>query len=131
MSWEVLLFKSAHSSTSEMPNDFRPDPIGSLEEVRKSLHDALPDIDFGDPSWGVLDGRGWSIEFSIGRNEPVESVTLHVRGSDDAISAIRAAAEALRARVLDFSTAEFLSFDADPAAGLRKWRAFRDRAVKE
>src|SRR5262245_41051087 len=131
MSWDVVLFKSPHPSTSELPKDFRPAPIGTLEDVRKSLHDVLPDIDFGDPSWGVLDGRDWSIEFSIGADEPVESVTLHVRGSDDAIWAVRAAAEALNARVLDFSTAEFVSFDADPAAGLRKWRAFRDRAIKE
>jgi hypothetical protein len=123
--------RSHHASTAALPKDFTPEPLGPPDHVRKRLRDVLPGIDFADPSWGVLDGPGWSIEFSVGRTETVDSVMLHVRGSDDSISAVRAAGEALDAKALDFSTGEFLKFDEDPAAGLRAWRAFRDRATKK
>lgn len=132
MSWDVLLFKSAHSSAHEMPKDFRPDPLGDIDQIRQLLRHALPQIDLRDPTWGVLDGPDWSIEFNIGKESPLEALMLHVRGGDDALSAVRAAVTALDARAFDCTVGEFLDFDGgDAAAGLRSWRAFKDRAVKK
>ena len=34
-------------------------------------------------------------------------------------------------RALDYSTGEFLDESDDPAAGLRGWRALRDRAIDD
>jgi hypothetical protein len=127
MSWDVLLFKAPHASAAEMPKDFRPDPLGGGDQVRHLLVRALPRLDFRDPMLGILDGQDWSIEFGIGHREPVDAIMLHVRGADDAILAVRAAAETLGAKAFDCGTGDFLAFDGDAATGLRSWRAMRDR----
>ena len=36
----------------------------------------------------ALDGPDWSIEFSIGDETPIRSITLHVRGGDEVLSAV-------------------------------------------
>lgn len=64
-------------------------PLGSLTEVRRKLQAALPEIDLADPAWGTLEGDDYSIEFSVGEEDPCMSVMLHVRGGDEALGVIQ------------------------------------------
>ncbi len=102
-------------------------PLGSTSEVRQVLAKVLPDLDLGDPTWGILEGADFSIEFSIGEEEPCTSVMLHVRGSDEAITPIQVVCETSGWKALDCSDGEIIEFDSDPAQGLRSWREYRDR----
>ena len=102
-------------------------PLGSTSEVRQVLARALPDLDLGDPTWGILEGTDFSIEFSIGEEEPCTSVMLHVRGSDEAINPIQVVCDASGWKALDCSDGEIIEFDSDPAQGLRSWREYRER----
>jgi hypothetical protein len=115
----------------EIPKDFRPDPIGSRDYVIKVITSVVPKADFSDPTWGLFRGDGFSIEFSVGKDDVVDSFALHVRGGDDAIGLI--------ADLLDNFDVEVGAVDPQSDTGifdratavesLRKWREYRDRFV--
>src|SRR5690606_37413842 len=80
MSWDVVLVNAPQALTvQEIPRDFVPPPLGPATELLDRLRAALPDLNLSDPTWGNLDSPDWSIEFNIGREDPVESIMLHVR----------------------------------------------------
>lgn len=88
MSWDVILMNvpSNVRSISELEDEL---PIlGSKIEVLSILSSALPSINLSDPTWGVMDGDNFSIEFSIGDKDPIQTIMLFVRGSDDAVRVI-------------------------------------------
>ena len=128
MSWDVLLLRLPPGITSlgDLRKDF-DDPLGTTDHVRSLLRAAVPGLDLTDPSWGVLDAPHYSIEFSIGADEPCGAVMLHVRGLDDAVEPIRAVCQATGWTAVDCSLGSPIDFDADPARGLRAWRDYRDK----
>ena len=131
MSWDVLIFAAPPEiqTMEQMGADFHSE-LGPRDEVLGRLRRLFPEIDLSDPAWANLLGPGFAIELNIGDKDPVDSILLHVRGSDDAVGPIRQLCEATGWRAMDMADCEFLRFDDDPAAGLRAWRGFRDRAVE-
>ena len=83
MSWDVSIFAAESSPAKiEQPGeDLGIMPLGSCESVRQKLSAVAPQIDWKDPSWGILEGDGYIIEFNLGDVEPCDSVMLHIRGS--------------------------------------------------
>ncbi|HWA26186.1 MAG TPA: hypothetical protein VG734_11025 [Lacunisphaera sp.] len=63
-------------------------PLGDAQFVRDQISKSLPGVNWSNPAWGVLEGKGWSIEFNHQTSGPTDSVMLHVRGGGDPISAI-------------------------------------------
>jgi len=114
-----------------VPDDFRPTrPLCTHAELVAKIQAIAPETDFSDPAWGVLDGDGFSIEFNVGTDDPVEQMMLHVRGADGALGVIRELATSLGRPAIDCSAGDLINFDSpDAAAGFRKWRAYRDRIV--
>jgi len=132
MSWDVLLIRPRNPTASVAELSDKDDvlPLGPLSSVLTELAAALPTLDLSDPTWGRLDSETFSIEFNIGDQDPVDTVMLHVRGGDEALASVRAAAAALACAVLDCSEGEFIDWnDDDPAAGLARWRAYRNQVV--
>lgn len=130
MSWDVVLFRAPAGTVSfgELPRDYRPDPIGSHADVERSLRAGLPMVDLSDPTWGTLDGSTWSIELNIGRDDPVESVMLHVRGTgDDVLPYVFQIAHALGCTAFDCSDGSALT-EGD-TEGWQTWQAYRGRAL--
>ncbi|WOX12518.1 hypothetical protein [Streptomyces sp. N50] len=80
MSWDVLLLNLPDDITSaqDIPDDYTPRPLGRLHEVLATVTRAEPATDLADPTWGDLTGPTWSIELSIGSEDPVDSIMLHV-----------------------------------------------------
>jgi hypothetical protein len=115
-------------SISEAPDE-GGDPLGSTAAVRSLLSRVLPSIDFSDPTWGILDADEYSIEFSIGAEEPCTSLMLHVRGPEEAIVPIKAVCNETGWKAYDCSDGELIDFNADPARGLRAWIEFRNRST--
>ena len=130
MSWDAILLRLPQDVTTVAElGDGEPDPLGSTDEVRNLLCTVLPDLDLSDPAWGILESSDYSIEFSIGKEEPCTSIMLHVRGLDSAIEPIRAVCAQSKWQALDCSTGELIDFDSDPAQGLRAWRAYRNKVA--
>jgi hypothetical protein len=130
MSWDVVLMKVPSNivTVEDFPDDFSSE-LGPRSQVLLTLATVLPELDLTDPTWGILDGDDFSIQFNIGDDDPVDTIMLHVRGGDSAIGAIQRVCERTGWRALDMSGSGFINFAEDPAAGLRQWRIFRDRTV--
>ena len=131
MSWDVIIMHVPDGvlRMEEMP-DQPTSPLGSSSEVISKLKSVFPSVDFSDPAWGILDGKDFSIEFNIGKEEQIGSMMLHVRGSEASLAAIQQICQALDCRAIDMSEGDFIDFNADPGAGLRNWQTFRDQVVE-
>ena len=90
----------------------------------------LAEIDWSDPNWGIYKGGGFTIEFNVGKNDPIDHMMLHVRGGGDAIAAITHFARPLGCSALDCSTGEFLDLDNPSQAGWEEFQEFRDKVIK-
>lgn len=115
-------------SVPDMPEDFKPNPLGQRGHLIRSILQVAPTADFSDPSCGILDTDSFSIEISMGDSQIVDGIALHVRGGDAGAGAVGDIITHLELRAVDSSTGDFF----DPATSvdsLRAWRAFRDRAI--
>jgi hypothetical protein len=129
MSWDVMIFRFAGNppaSTEEM-DDAEPLPLGPASEVRAGISAALPQTSWSDPTWGIFDGDGFSIEFNVGNDDPIDDMMLHVRGGGDAIAAIMAFVVPLGWSALDCSTGQFLDPAAPSDEGWTGFQAYRDK----
>jgi hypothetical protein len=105
------------------------DPLGPAATVRQQLSKLLPEIDWSDPTWGVYEGDGFSIEFNVGDDDPIDDMMLHVRGGGDAIAAIVSFARPLGWSALDCSMGDFLDLENPSQGGWGGFQEFRDRAI--
>jgi hypothetical protein len=92
------------------------------------IREAVPIADFSDPSRGQIVTADFAIEVTMGRDEIVDSIMLHVRGGDTAVGLIGDLLDRPGRRAIDCRTGEF--FDVETASeSIAAWRAFRNRAV--
>ena len=132
MSWDIYVQDSPPSvkSVSEMPGDFEPRPLGSRADIIARIREVVPTADFTSPSWGLIDGPEFSIEVSMGNLEQVDSFAFHVRGGHLAAFVVADILRQLGFRAFDPSSPSgIFELDGDPAAGLRRWRHYRDSIV--
>jgi len=131
MSWDVFLhrFSRRYESVTDIAADEKPLPLGSLAEVQATVSAVFPGTDWGDPAWGVFDSELGSIEFNVGRDDPVGSLALHVRATEGIVGGVLQLCERLGCDAIDASDGGFLNRSPDPAAGLTAWRAYRDSVV--
>src|SRR5690242_2439955 len=109
MSWDVMRFRVREKPQSL--HDLTEDkllPLGIAADVRTSISAALPDVDWSDHTWGLYGGNGFSIEFNVGDDDPIQNIMLHVRGGGDAIGDIMKFVVPNGWIALDCSTSEFL-----------------------
>jgi len=128
MSWDVVLMSVPPEITenSKLEGDFSS-PLGTASAVLPLLKQIVPSLDLSDPTWGILDGPDFSIEFNIGKEDPIPTIMLHVRGGEAALGPIQRLCEETGWRALDCGDGEFIDFAGDPGAGLRKWQIYRDQ----
>lgn len=122
MSWDIMIFKSDEKHRNQQPEDgaqeIPPPPMGDAGDVKAKLSQSLPDIDWTDPAWGVLDFDGGSIEFSIQKEGVIDSFMLHVHGGGDPVSIIDNLCLENGWDALDCDSGEFMNSD-DASAGDR------------
>ena len=120
-----------YRTIEDIPDDFSSPPLGSRTDLIESITKALPEVDFSDPSWGLIDGEECSIEVSLSRKELVNSIGLHVRGSgDEPINLISRLLNAVDARAIDIQAGDF--FEQQQAKeSWRKWQTYRDRVLSD
>ena len=125
MSWDVFIqdLPPEARSVRDVPDEFEPRPLGSRAEVAGRIRAAFPDADFTDPTWGRLQREGYSIDISMGDDDEVSGITLHVRGSDDAVGAVVKLIDTVGGRALDSWTGELFD-QAIALHSIRRWRAY-------
>jgi len=91
MSWDVLIFNfhGPFPSKEELnAKDFRPPPVGEVDLVRKKLSKSISEIDWSDPSWGILRGDGFRMEFNLQKDGIVQSFMIHIYGGGNPLPII-------------------------------------------
>lgn len=131
MSWDVMIFNTRGSKPPpiEQFQEIHYEPLGPAAGVRQRLSNLLPGIDWSDTTWGIYESGGLSIEFNVGKDDPIGDMMLHVRGVGDAIAAIVAIARPLGWSALDCSTSKFLDLDNPSQVGWEGFQAFRNKII--
>jgi hypothetical protein len=131
MSWDVLLMNVPDNlkSSNDLPDDYKSN-LGIGVNILPTLSSIVPEIDLHDPTWGELEGDGFSIEFNIGKDDPVDTIMLHIRGGNGAINVIEHICEKTGWRALDTSIGKFIDFNQSPEKGFELWRGYRNRVVE-
>lgn len=130
MSWDIIVMDLPVSANAilDIPNDFKPAPVGRRSEIIKAIESLVPSADFSDPAWGIIDGPGFSVEVGMGNAELVDSFAFHVRGGDAAAGLVAEVLRVLGLRALDTTLGDFFRPES-AVESLRKWRAYRDYVV--
>jgi len=125
MSWDIFIqrFPDDARKVTDIPDTFTASPIGRRDEVISKIRGVLPQVDFTDPAWGVLQSDDYSIEFGLGDDDVLYGVTLHVRGSDAVLLQIAQVLSALNLRAIDSWTGEFFDLEIAPHS-LARWRNY-------
>ena len=131
MCWDVTIcrFPPGIKSLEQLANNFMPAAIATRAEVAQSLKRLFPDADVSDLSWLVLDGHEFKIEIDTGHKEPCNGLTLHVRGSDEAVGAVTQIALNFKSRAFDMSLYQFHDLMSNPASGFDQWHKYSRRVV--
>ena len=133
MSWDVMIFnlRGASPPPIEQMQEGDYESLGPADDVRQRISSLLSGIDWSNPTWGIYEGDGFSIEFNVGQDDPIDTMMLHVRGGGDAISAITRLARPLGWSALDCSTSQFLDLDNPSHAGWEGFQRFRDKVIEK
>lgn len=133
MSWDVSLYKFSqrYRTVAEIPDDEQPSDLGSLREVQAAVTSVFPETDWTDPRWGIFDSAIGSIEFNVGKDDPVKSLGLHVRAGDGIVDGILLLCEQMDCQAIELGDGSFLEQSDDPTRGLQKWRAYRDQILRQ
>jgi hypothetical protein len=124
MSWDVMIFtKDPRTFTG----DTGPPPLGDAGDVRLRIAKVFPKVDWRDPAWGVLEGRGWSIEFNHQTNGMTTSIMLHVRGGGDPLTAITSLCRSNGWVALDCSSGELIDLVAPSSKSWREFQEYRNQ----
>ena len=127
MSWDVVLLKEKFDTNDK---DYQPPTLGKRMELISQLTSILPNLDFSDESWGIMEGDGFSIEFNIGNNENVDSIMLHIRGGGDPIQIIQGIMQEFKWESLDCSTGDFMELNNVSNESWTKFQTWRDKVFK-
>ena len=92
-------------TVADIPKDFMPQPIGTFDEIVEKIQRVVPDADFSDVEWGVIEGPTYSIEVNVHKAESVKALALHVRGDSAADAVITEIVDSLGLRALDSESA--------------------------
>jgi hypothetical protein len=133
MSWDIFVqdFPLGIASVADIPDDFVPSPIGVRSEVIAKMFALYPECSFADPSWGILDLPGCSIELNLGSTEELRGFAMHVRGDERAQSVVAHILGELGMRALDPLSPSGL-FEPDPvlrSESFSRWQSYRSYAV--
>ena len=132
MSWDVSImrFDRSYDRIEDMPKEARPLPLGPRKSVQEAVLRVFPGTDWRDPAWGRWESAFGSIEFNLGADEPADSMMLHVRAGPEVGAAIVSLCLDNGWQGIDCSMGDFLEKRADATAGIKAWRAYRDRVIE-
>src|SRR5262245_9286514 len=103
MSWDIFVqdIPEGLAAAADLPEDFEPKSLGSRGALIEKIRSVVPNADFADPAWGLIDGPGYSIEVNLGSKEEVDGFAFHVRGGDMAAFVVADILQCLGLRAFD------------------------------
>jgi hypothetical protein len=117
-------------SVEDIPDDFAPQPIGARSRVVAAIRKVAPEVTFARPEWGTIDGEGFSIEVSLGLDDPVMGFAFHLRGGEEGLFLVADILAELGVRAFAPGTEAGL-FEVDRAGeAFSRWRSYRDRVAQ-
>lgn len=131
MSWDIYVQELPVGiiSVDEIPADFRPGTIGRRDDIVAGIMQVAPATDWSDPAYGRIRGPGFSINVSLGLDDPTTGFTFFVRGGDEAVHIIADILDVLGLTALDGGAPGAL-FSRDTATtSLASWRKYRDQVL--
>lgn len=131
MSWDVLLIKEKFKKIEDIPQDFEPAILGDRDTIISQLKSAIPELDYTDKSWGILQTPEYSIEFNTGNKEDVGSIMLHVRGGGDPLPLIKLVCDTCDLAAIDCSEGEFINLDDLSSESWEKFQQYRDSVIRQ
>lgn len=132
MSWDIFVqdIPPDVKTVGEIPDDFRPRPLGSRQEIVDRILGVIPTADFSDPTWGKIERSEYSVDVNIGEADPVMSFAMHIYGDESAVPLVQRILEALEVRAFDPSSPTGI-FDAPSSGeGFQRWKEFRSTALE-
>ena len=127
MSWDIFVqdIPSAAQSIADIPDDFRPSPIGSRSRVLQAIRSAAPFAEFPDDSWARLDAPGVSMQISLGTDDPQESFAFHIYGGDCSAGVVADILFRLNLRALDPASDSRIFDPSHASESLQRWQQYR------
>ncbi len=117
MSWDIYIQDlPAVASITDVPEDFRPRPIGEREALIALVREAVPFTDLVDPDWLFIKANGIdvSIQLHMEDDEQVRFMVAHIHGGEQSAACIGALLRHLGLRAHDTRTGDlFDGFSLD------------------
>lgn len=131
MSWDIFVQELPPGITAvdEIPEDFRPGPIGRRHEIVAGITRVVPSVDLSNPDWGRIETAGFSVEINLGPDDPVTSFAFHVRGDDDAAHLIADILDELGLQAFDPQAPGGVFTRQTAASSLQAWRQYRTEVL--
>ena len=130
MSWDLYIQDwGDFNKLSEIPDDFKPLPIGTRAEIIEKIKQAEPLVDFNDESLGRLDTSEFSIEFNMGEAEILNSFVLHVRGNELAVPVIGNILDKLKLKAADGGEDSFFDINSSKE-NMSAWIQMRNKIIE-
>lgn len=131
MSWDVIIlnYKDNPPDFNNLPDDFQPPIIGLKSEIREKINIVFNSVDWSDPDWGISKCNGFSIEFSLPKDDSPTSIALHIRGGGDPIPLIVQMCKLNNWSAFDTSTGKWIDLNKPNKKGWDDWQKYRNRVV--
>lgn len=132
MRWDVVVFGpdiplAGKGGRAIFHDGWHPKSMGSRSQVAQALSEIWPQIDWSDPTWGILDGSGYCLEIALGRDDTVLTFTIFARGH--ATEPILDMLNGTGWRGLDTATGNWMHLTADADEGRRRFQGFLEKNV--
>jgi hypothetical protein len=135
MSWDVMVMKFPEGFDGDFENlseDWEPEDICTHDYLKNEIKKLFPAIDNDDTTWMTLDEETFSMEFNVGDDDPINCITLHVRGTgQEALKSIKMFCEKLNCQALDTTESEIIDFNEETNKGFSEWQEYRDKVINK
>ena len=82
MNWDIFLLKMDKPiPLKRLENNIDLPSLGSFNDITSILSKKFPGIDWNNPSLGNYTNEYYSIDFSLGDKEVIDSVLLYIKGT--------------------------------------------------
>jgi len=133
MSWDIFIQDLPDvPNIADIPQDFRPGPIGNREEMIARILEAVPFAERQDEDWLFVRTNEADLSMSLTLDEATRElmcIAIHVHGGAHAAACVAAIVQATGHRALDTGTGGFFDTEA-PEHGYHLWAGYLDRMME-